>query len=54
MTSLSRFHHLDKTGCRDQLKRTIAIKPSEWDALSATPELLEIADVMRRRPAGDC
>ena len=52
MTSLSRFHRLDMTGRRDQLKRTIAIEAPEWAALSVTPELLEIADVMVESAVG--
>jgi hypothetical protein len=39
MMSLSRFHRLDMTGCRDQLKHPIAIEASQWDAPSVTPEL---------------
>jgi hydroxymethylglutaryl-CoA reductase len=52
VTRLPGFHRHDLQGRRDQLRGAYAFDGDEWDALSATPALLEISDVMVESAAG--
>ena len=54
MTRLPGFHRRDLQGRRDQLKDSFAFDREEWDALSATPQLLELSDVMVESAVGCC
>jgi hydroxymethylglutaryl-CoA reductase len=49
---LSGFHRHDLPGRRDLLKLRCAFESDEWDALSATPALLDISDVMVESAVG--
>jgi len=52
VTRLPGFHRHDLQGRRDQLKRSTTFEAEEWDALSATPALLEISNVMVESAVG--
>jgi hydroxymethylglutaryl-CoA reductase len=52
VTRLAGFHRHDLQGRRDELKLRCAFEGAEWDALSATPALLEISDVMVESAVG--
>jgi hydroxymethylglutaryl-CoA reductase len=52
VTSLPGFHRHDLQGRRDELKRLFAFEAEEWDALSVSPALLEISDVMVESAVG--
>jgi hydroxymethylglutaryl-CoA reductase len=52
VTNLPGFHRRDLQGRRDELKRLIAFDDEEWNALSASPALREISDVMVESAVG--
>ncbi len=52
VSSLSGFHRHDLAGRREQLSRALTFEPAEWDALSCTPALRELADVMVENAVG--
>jgi hydroxymethylglutaryl-CoA reductase len=54
VTRLPGFHRHDLQGRRDQLEHSFAFEGEEWDALSVTPSLLEISDVMVESAVGCC
>jgi hydroxymethylglutaryl-CoA reductase len=51
-TLSSSFHRHDLASRRDDLRRAFSITGDEWTGLSASPELLDIADVMVESAAG--
>ncbi len=52
MRGLPGFHRHDLQGRRDQLRHGCAFDAEEWDALSVTPALLEMSDVMVESAVG--
>jgi hydroxymethylglutaryl-CoA reductase len=52
VTRLHGFHRNSLQGRRDQLSGAFPFDDGEWEALSATPSLLELADVMTESAVG--